>query len=271
MCSLLFVRGIGQEYRIVDTESRESLPYATILFPQALTGLYADRDGLFVMPDGYTAADTISISMLGYTSLYIKISDLTDTIFLTRAAYNLQSIVVTPNKKRKNTTVGFISSRRGSSWGSKVGFVPTRIVTYIANKSGSSHEVDKLLYRHEQRDQNIRFIARSQVYSVNSDGTPGAPLLNKSNIITLSGKGILEVSCEEALIFPPEGLFVGIEIIEAIDNKGESINPDELTFPIVLTSRHKEINTYFSVKLAKWISYFTVSKHTNAMIGLSYK
>ena len=274
---LLSLDGFGQEYRVVDAENRESLPYATVLFQQASKGVYADRDGVFVIPNEYSSSDTISISMIGYTPLDIKISDLTDTIFLAKTAYSLQSIVVTPGKKEKSKLVGFHSSGKRISWLNSRKFTPVRAAVHIKNSTGAQHKVDRLLYRHKQYDKDIRFIVRSQVYKVNEDDTPGVSLLHNSNPIILSGNGILEVKIEEMLMFPIEGLFVGIEIMDAIDNDGGSIVSDNpIRYPVVFTSSYKEPLTHISYDLTRWTGYN--NKHMrsdqgvlNFTFGLSYK
>ena len=272
--SLLSVDGFGQEYRVVDAENKESLPYATVLFRQTSKGVYADRDGVFRIPSNYQLDDTISISMVGYTSLDIKISDLTDTIFLEKTAYNLQSIVVTPNKKRKSTTVGFISFKKRAKWVQV--FSPSKVAVYIKNDTGESQIVDKLLYRHRQYDKDVRFVVRPQVYTVNEDGAPGDPLLNKAETIMLSGNGILEIYCEDTLIFPPEGLFVAIELIETVDDEGLPITIKEpIGHPFISTLAARELSTYISVELVQWTGYLNILRvgdvAINAMFGLSYK
>jgi len=267
-----------KKYKVTDAENSEPLSYATILFPQVSKGLYADRDGAFVIPAECQPNDSISVTMLGYLSLNTRISDLTGTILLTKTAYNMQSVVVTPKKKKKSTIVGLLNSRQSGSPTNMDGFYVSRIAVHIANKSGVSQEVDKLLYRYKQHNENIRFVVRPMVYIVNEDGSPGAPLLNKSQTIILSGKGMLEVSCEERLIFPPEGLFIALEIIEAIDNNGLTItSKDPIRYPYIFTeTQNKECLTYYSLMLTEWSNYennlFANDRVSfNAMFGLSYK
>ena len=227
--------------------SKEPLPYAAVLFPQAAKGLYADRNGAFVIPSECSANDTISVSMLGYNTLHAKISDLTDLISLSEAFYNLQSVVVTPAKKKKSTTIGFVfPKRRLVSHASRPVFIAVRYAVYIPNKEGIPKVIDKLLYRCRQVDENIKFIVRPLVYEVSKNGTPGESLLHKSKIITLSEEGVLEINCEEIIIFPPEGLFVGIEILEAVGNDGRATSRS-VRYPIALTDAHKEPFTYISL------------------------
>ena len=279
LCCLImsFFNVYAQKYQIVDGKSKEPLPYATILFPQAAKGLYADRDGTFVVPSEYSANDSISVSMLGYNTLHAKISDLTDPISLSEAPYNLQSIVVTPVKKKKSMIVGFVFPKRGLvSHASGPVFIPVRYAVYIPNKEGIPKVVDKLLYRCRQVDKNVEFIVRPLVYEASKNGTPGESLLHKSKIITLSEEGILEINCEETIIFPPEGLFVGIEILEAVGNYGRATSRSA-RYPIALTEAHKEPFTYISSEpLGEWLDYenhyFIYNNIAiNAMIGLSYK
>ena len=81
-------------------------------------------------------------------------------------------------------------------------------------------------------------------------GLPAPSLLHKSLIIILSGKGMLEISCEEEMLFPSNGLFIGLDIINALkkDNQLDVTQTEyHLQFPLVVTHTFAKTCTFFAL------------------------
>ncbi len=82
---------------LIDTIKKTPIEYANILFnPELNLGTISNKEGRFLLPDTYNAADSITISHLGYQSKKIGYNDIIDfdTIFLTERSIDLEEIVI---------------------------------------------------------------------------------------------------------------------------------------------------------------------------------
>ena len=243
--------GFAQTAIVLDRETKERLAYVIVAFPQHNQHLYTTRDGVFSIPTNYTPSDSVIVSVMGYQKLSTTISALRDTIFLTAIQYALPEAIVRP---AKSVTLGFTQKKLNKhkySFGWRGDqFVAVSVATYIANDILGSATISTLLFRYRQTDPNIRYIVRPQVYAVDSDGRPGPYLLIKSQVFTLIGDGVLEVPCNPAIDFPSNGVFVGLEIVEAIDQNGNSIVAEpyqRIEYPFLNTTSSKQAFTYLSL------------------------
>ena len=121
---------------IVDDSNQETLEYVNIGILNQGVGTVSDEQGQFSieLSEAYSK-DTIIISILGYESLIMRVSDFLQShkdnsvILLTRATYNLKEITVQPftkqkevgNKKRSNNyIVSFENNKLGAEMGTLI-------------------------------------------------------------------------------------------------------------------------------------------------------
>jgi hypothetical protein len=108
LCSCLQL--IGQNNytisgQIIDSETKEPLPYATIAYQIKSTGTFSNDDGFFTLSVfGAKPTDSISISYIGYKTLKTTIEEglKTDVFKLDQDQYQLQEITVTSDKLNLN-------------------------------------------------------------------------------------------------------------------------------------------------------------------------
>lgn len=111
---------------ILDSKTKEPVPYVNIAVEGKNINFNADEGGSFILPEtsDFNDAKTIHLSAVGYTDTTIDISSINNTILLTPAVIVLdevviegvksqKSIIVNPIKKEKKNILG---SRRRHQW-----------------------------------------------------------------------------------------------------------------------------------------------------------
>jgi hypothetical protein len=236
-CTGLF----SQDILIADIQSKKQLPYVFIAFPGKNISAYTDVNGRITLPEELDN-DSVLISMLGYEDFRSTVNLLNDTVFLNPLAYELPEAAISA-KSRKLQKYGFLKeNKKDGLFGYSGAFSPIRIAAHIANNTKTKCTVEKLLYRYKVLNPNLQYIVRPQVYAVADDGRPGNSLLHKSEIITITeGEGILEFDCSyEGMVFPANGIFVALEIIDVTDKQGNKINITNDKYPWVYTTGYKK-------------------------------
>mgnify|MGYP000339050483 FL=1 len=108
MLALSFSNSFGQKTKvygvITDSKTKETIPFATVMFKGTKTGVTSDLDGKFVL-ESYYASDSIIVSFLGYASkTYFVKKDESQEInpVLSTADETLNTFVVKAAKKIEN-------------------------------------------------------------------------------------------------------------------------------------------------------------------------
>lgn len=272
---LLGATALMAQYVVADSNSKEPLPYATIVFPQYRQGVYTDSYGRFVLPSQYTAKDSLSVQMLGYHTKNVLIAELNDTVYLEEKAYELPSLTVRP-QDRKTITIGELKAKSKGNFGVDTIFIPVIIAIHIPNENHEDCYIEKLHFKYSPQNKGFSYMVRPQLYEVGSDGKPANSLLNKSSAKTLSEKGgILEIDVSgEFIVFPKNGVFVGLEIIEEIKtNKKIKTDIPKIAISVIpLIANTRKITTCASrLNNIEWTIVFNVPEFgpLTAPFGLS--
>lgn len=93
--------------RVIDSKTKNGIPYATILFPETFSGTISDSLGYFQLKNQFKLKKVL-ISCIGYRDTLLDVENLNltkDTIQLTEREYILEVITITSNL-RKNRLLG---------------------------------------------------------------------------------------------------------------------------------------------------------------------
>ena len=136
-----------REIVIVDQISNEPVPYATV--EAGSTSFFSDRYGYFT--PGLIKNDEITITRLGYKALSLSTSEISDTIKLIPAPYNLGTVEISATEKKKEAgyhdlkTYGRTSGRITQGVGVEIKNLPddvqiTRVFAHTkGNKKGATY------------------------------------------------------------------------------------------------------------------------------------
>ena len=209
---------------VLDKETNEPLPYASVYLSSLKRGNYTAESGQFSLrydsPD-----DTIIISVIGYTSFMTEIKNLKSSeniIYLEPNMISLDEVVVTPPKKKKKTFMLGATNRDKMSVSSPMttdsgGFFSVSIEHFLfIDGKDAPMRIKKIIVGCSKKE-NWESVFRIRLYTMNKNTKEPDELVNNKDIIkgfthTKSKKITFDIE-NESIILPPEGLFVSVEHI----------------------------------------------------------
>lgn len=225
----LFSQDINIQGVIKDSENNEPIRFAAVSVYNELKGISSDENGRFklTLPPEYLNRK-IAISSIGYNDTIIDITLLTgqdNRIKLNPKKYEIAGAVIIAQKKREI----IIDKLKKSIFNqiSSVGSSDPRIISKFFHyekeyENMFIEEIGFFFNRYYDADIEPRFILRiMQVDSVT--GYPGSDLLEKT-VVSLEKtkpKNHFEYKfkLEKPILFPKEGVFIGLEWIAIEGNK----------------------------------------------------
>lgn len=255
----------GQEFvlkgAVVDAESREALPFASIMVLNHNMGATTDLTGNFTLilrEDLFN--DTLVISYLGYHTEAICICDLgSGLIKLNPKVIQLEIFHFSPVKKKSrvlypfNTRNCFVPysnefSKNQSSWLPYRPHEPTIEALYfpfhlVGNKNALIKEV-----RFFTKSLSTPAFFRLRVLQADENQKPANDLITENIIVEVKrAEELVRVNLENYhLNFPENGIFIGFELMLRPENKKTVLLPDN-SGSVVLYSPYLQ---YYEVKNA---------------------
>ena len=102
--------------KVLDSKTKEPVPFATIMLTELNRGTHADIDGFFEIPNIYEKDYSLTISSIGYLTTKVKISTLksteTNIIYLSFADTLLDEVVIKAKKKKRKRLLAYGIVRR---------------------------------------------------------------------------------------------------------------------------------------------------------------
>ncbi len=208
--SYLFGQESGYVYAQVTDKNKVGIPYANVIL-NAKAGFVSDSLGNFRIPSGTTRS--VSISAIGFKNKFILADNIThkSTIILEDSVFQLREIIV-KSGNINTTRVGYHKGKIISE-SYKVSYNFQEAI-YITNPEKLSGQIKTINLKAAFRG-NPKLPLRINVYEVNQDKLPGKNLLSKPIFIkpVQSLKWFNIDVTDQNLRFPPEGIVIGIEIL----------------------------------------------------------
>lgn len=171
-----------QKFRVVDSTTKEPVPFATINIRNKAVYFEADSSGIFFFTP--QKGDSIIISCVGYYDKYFfDFKSENPEIKLAQKPKDLKKIYV---GKFKTTQIGILKAKTDYSMASNLGVhseYATLITIPAEVKSYSIHRIYFKVYTKNARAGNVNPV-RIHIYDVNKDGTPGEDLLQNDIVLT---------------------------------------------------------------------------------------
>lgn len=208
---------------IKDGATKSPLAYAMVYSTKAQTGKYSDENGLLEW--NLSRNDSITVSFLAYESQKLAVNSLqgVQEILLSPTAYELNTVTVKSNKKRKRTyQIGFYEDpTHFDASGVGIGNI---VVNYIRNNTGENSLVKSLLFdTGKARNHPHRALARVRIFAAdNPQAGPGKDILRENVVFQISkfGHKIKVDLTPYQVVFPQEGFFIGFEFLGYETRKG---------------------------------------------------
>jgi hypothetical protein len=194
---------------ILDNETKQPVPFASVFCKQKQFGIYADENGKFTVPSNIAFNDTLSISSVGYrTNHFIYIST-TQDFYLKNTTNTLKEVSITPH----GSEIILGSLKKSSHFVINLNQHKTRseLCFFMPNNNNQKGKVTSVsFYINEGGKPHSPF--RIRIYNA-KNGKPFQDLLT-SNLVTQGGRkgGWLEINIEKYNIpFESDGIFISME------------------------------------------------------------
>lgn len=195
---------------IVDSETKEKIPYVNIWIEDKNVGTTSDKNGEFSID--ISEGNYLILSRLGYENRRIEVSNFSNKILLNPKAAILDEVIISSTKISEEIVIAeFDDKDVGYYYGSKnKPEIRARFFPFDSRYAKTPY-LQKLKFRIYSDVKNAKFNIR--LYSIGENGEPKNPIYHK-NIIGLVKKGIrnTEIDLSDlAIIFPVDGIFIGYE------------------------------------------------------------
>ena len=217
--SLCFGQKVEITGLIIDNNTDQPLPFATIELFSLKTGTVADKNGKFFIEilSDKILLDTITFSYLGYEKVKISINDFLKsgkTIALKEKRVMLEEVKIFP--KKYTTVVLGIRDKKPRSMQYANASTANK-GNFIENKKKENGWINSVsFYIHPDGQPTTPF--RIRIYEIGENEKPGKDLLNENLVVSAKKSGWFTIDISDFNVsFPKEGAFVMMEWI----NSGE--------------------------------------------------
>ncbi len=234
--TLCFSNIILAQTKIVDSETKEPISYATISFGNG-NGIFADDDGNFLFTKKlYSDIDTLHISALGYSELKLPTANLPKLINLDSQADHLQEVIVQNKPKGKFKIVTLEPTSHDDYYKCWLPTIEAETAVFFPNESSNIKRLTKVYFPikteaktwHKRNRKDHKKRPFSTIFKVNfyenKDGFPG-DVITYDKIIFIATEKTEEVYeldvSENDLYVPKKGLFISLQVIGYADEKGK--------------------------------------------------
>ena len=240
--NLLSFLGYNQNIIIVDSVTKESIPYAIIKNNDS--GIYTDHNGSYSINE--LTADSITINHLQYQTKTIAVENVKDTVFLHPKTQNLEEVVIL---EKRNKTTKIKKTRKSKA---HVGFpLPKNqeILLKIIPKRNLTDKIIKQLaieYRAVNPKNYLKAVFRINFYDFNNNEISSLIYSSEPIIVKPRKKGEITLNLKNTFIeIVDSGIVIGVEFIGYLDNNKLTDNANNNFISLGLTDKE---NKYYSGK-----------------------
>lgn len=246
-----------KEFNITDN-SLIPIPYASIFVKGSTYGTYSNFIGKVSLK--VSSQDTITISCIGFENKEIKVSEVSDTLILTKSIVKLNEFEV--KSEYNNQIIGF-DRRKTFRGGSIYGLVGT-IHGIVVSGLKTSQIKDISLFIDESNDSSSTLFM-VHIYKVNdSTNLPTQSLLSKKMFFDDSKKGWSIINLDSLNVFIDNKIFIGVEIVPNLELISDSIfNVKELNNSKFRVNLYNKKNTLIYVNGRRGLVYRVEESYSN--------
>jgi hypothetical protein len=269
---------------VVDSETKQGLPYTNIMVLNYSIGTTSDIHGNFVLHLNDSLKNEILVfSYVGYNSYKIGIDMIrSDTVLLKPLQYEISEVVVKPAKRKekalivnkfheKDSHLRYSISPFNNKGILHIPYCPNEptiealYFPYNSDFENQNRLKEVWLYLSNFKISKSHF--RLRIFDAKEDKSPGNDLLTRHLNIEVSGNNVLvKVNVEEYNIFiQKQGVFIGFELLILPENSHEISNEvgeiATVYSPLLRQLYSKNIGDYWMYSKGEWIMskywYFT--------------
>lgn len=226
---------------IVDFETKEPIPYATIMYSNTGDGVIADYHGKFELEFDRQHVDTLKFASLGFQSKKLATHKILDKNVIKIGLK--KDLIVIPKVSVKGSDYYDLTAGNAGFTCFGALYMDTHgqeVALYIKNKKKAEGKIESLFFKLSSKG-NIDAPFRIRIYKADSKGKPGKGLLKDILVVKPNTKkSWFEVDISSYDIsFPQEGFFVSMGGVfpndfnfyfgnQDFDNLSEDRSPEDL-------------------------------------------
>ena len=224
--------------KVIDV-SGNPVPYVNIWVENANIGTTSEADGTFKI--NVTSDQILVFSAVGFETLKTT-ADHNKTFVLAEARYELEEVLVSRRSKplgKNQIYIGKNSKFPNSYYGCSS--QPSIVVNYFpSTKKVQDHPFLKEVTFSTMSEVKSKFNLR--LFDVNSDGSPGLPIVDENILVTVDKGRVNSVFNLEKykITIPDNGIFIGVEWLIVDENKfSKSFTESEV---LAIKMQYKELD-----------------------------
>jgi hypothetical protein len=202
---------------VMKTGSSEVLPFVTIAVQGTTRGTITDEQGHFTLETN--ADDSVIFSSVGFIKIIVPSKQVGDTTYLDEESKLLNEVVVSSTKRMKKIDIGNLKDKTVVATGGA-----NQYAKLFANEVGSEGVLESLVLNFQPEAKKYgRYMTSIMIHVYqNAKGLPGADVLLEKVIVPIKeNQKVVSVELSKyGIVFPAEGLFVGLDFIGYYDDAG---------------------------------------------------
>ena len=239
---LLSYGGLAQKIVVMDSLSKEPIPFATISFGDGL-GTFADDDGSFIFnKKRYPDIDTLYISTIGYAEKKVLFDATLTEVLLQSEVSQLGEVIVSAPKEGKFKFKKQKPQTHTDVFACWLPTVESEVAVLFKRYENRATQISKLyLPVNAEREYkskgkgNFATIFRIQYYE-NKGGKPSVPIPYEETVFSINEKEdkVFELDVLTKSVFIPEnGIFISLQVLGYAKKDGR----------LAQTKQYREIKT----------------------------
>jgi len=219
----------AQTAQVVDADSKEAVPFATISFGNGL-GTFAGENGFFAFAKSkYKDVDTLFISSIGYAEKAIAVNNLPNKIYITVEADLLDEVIVAAPKRGPYKTKKEKATTHKDYFTSWLPTVESEVAVRFTRRDNKSTQITKLFLPVNAESKygtkgkgNYATVFRIQFYR-DANGLPGKPMIHEKIIFNIDQdtdkQYVLDIT-DSRIFIPKNGCYASLSVLGYADKNG---------------------------------------------------
>ena len=230
---------------VYKTNSSQGLPYIAVGIKGTSRGTVTDLSGKFSI--NVLLSDSLVFSSVGFNLKIISANDFKSPFYLEEKVTELDEVIVKSKKSFRKVLVGNTKVKTNILFGGS-----NQYAFLIKNENSVRGLLEKLYFNIEPdiNKNNLQITTiRIRVYS-NQDNLPGKDLLSQNVMVKIKKKAKnvnVDIS-NYSIEFPPEGLFIGIDLLGTHDQNDIFTPYNKSKTPLNLRIEFSEGASYLTYK-----------------------
>lgn len=249
-CGLLSFSQNTKKHTLINSITKEAIPFATIHYVSLDNGTYSDENGIFHLE--HNAFDSITVSSVSYKTTRFLVSRLADSIYLAPKIEELDEVILNGNVEEKE--IGLHKKPSNFSWHIE----PSRefITSLTFNKKYHNAHLTKIHLPIKKvqgiKLKNTKAIIRANIYSSKTNRTVKDRIFSSEPVycdVNTSGTISFDVA-NELIEITSDSLFIGIELLGFADEQGRIKTGKQGSLRIPFTKKQtKDLSSKSYMKL----------------------